>query len=125
MGEPTTERPGAAERPQESGAAALGRGGRLSRQRKTAAVLRLLRGEDLEMVSRSLGVTAATLSEWREAFLAAGEAALTTRRDSGEEQQSDRLKVRLGQALIERDLLVEKIAVLEAGRPLARKRPRP
>ena len=119
------ERSGAAERPQESGAAAPGRGGRMSRQRKTAAVLRLLRGEDLEMVSRSLGVTAATLSEWREAFLAAGEAALTTRPGSGKEQQSDRLKVRLGQALIERDLLVEKIAVLEAGRPLARKRPRP
>jgi transposase len=52
------ERSGAAERPQESGAAAPGRGGRMSRQRKTAAVLRLLRGEDLEMVSRSLGVTA-------------------------------------------------------------------
>ena len=119
------ERSGAAERPQESGAAAPGRGGRMSRQRKTAAVLRLLRGEDLEMVSRSLGVTAATLSEWREAFLAAGEAALTTRPGSGEELQSDRLKARLGQALIERDLLVEKIAVLEAGRPLARKRPRP
>src|ERR1043165_2663363 len=118
-------RPSAAERPQESGAAALGRGGRMSRQRKTAAVLRLLRGEDLEMVSRSLGVTAATLSEWREAFLAAGEAALTTRPGEGEELQSDRLKARLGQALIERDLLVEKIAVLEAGRPLARKRPRP
>ena len=119
------ERRGAAERPQESGAAALGRGGRMSRQRKTAAVLRLLRGEDLEMVSRSLGVTAATLSEWRDAFLAAGEAALTTRPGEGEELQSDRLKARLGQALIERDLLVEKIAVLEAGRPLARKRPRP
>ena len=118
-------RPSAAERPQESGAAALGRGGRMSRQRKTAAVLRLLRGEDLEMVSRSLGVTAATLSEWRDAFLAAGEAALTTRPGEGEELQSDRLKARLGQALIERDLLVEKIAVLEAGRPLARKRPRP
>jgi hypothetical protein len=27
----------------------------MSRQRKTAAVLRLLRGEDLETVSRSLG----------------------------------------------------------------------
>ena len=34
----------------------------MSRQRKTAAVLRLLRGEDLETVSRALGVTAATLS---------------------------------------------------------------
>jgi transposase len=44
-------RPGDAERPHESGAAAPGRGGRMSRQRKTAAVLRLLRGEDLELVS--------------------------------------------------------------------------
>ncbi len=47
MGERTTERAGAAERPQESGAAAPGRVGRMSRQRKTAAVLRLLPGEDL------------------------------------------------------------------------------
>jgi hypothetical protein len=35
------------------------------------AVLRLLRGEDLEHVSRSLGVTAATLTVWRDALLAA------------------------------------------------------
>ncbi len=118
-------RPGAAERPQESGAAALGRGGRMSRQRKTAAVLRLLRGEDLETVSRSLGVTAATLSSWREAFLAAGEAALSTKPASGEELESERLRAKLGAALIERDLLHEKIAVLEANRPLARKRRAP
>ena len=57
----------------------------MSRQRKTAAVLRLLRGEDLETVSRGLGVTAATLSGWREAFLVAGEAALSTKPVSGEE----------------------------------------
>src|SRR5262249_30823722 len=71
-------RPGGAERPHESGAAAPGRGGRMSRQRKTTSVLRLLRGEDLEEVSRSLGVTAATLAGWRDAFVAAGEAVLTT-----------------------------------------------
>src|SRR3954453_10813806 len=115
-------RPGGAERPQESGAAAPGRGGRMSRQRKTAAVLRLLRGEDLELVSRSLGVTAATLTAWRDAFLAAGEAALTTKPATGEDLESDRLKARLGAALIERDLLNEKIAILEANRPLARQR---
>ena len=118
-------RPGAAERPQESGAAALVRGGRMSRQRKSAAVLRLLRGEDLETVSRSLGVTAATLSGWREAFLAAGEAALSTKPASGEELESERLKAKLGAALIERDLLHEKIALLEANRPLARRRRAP
>ena len=110
---------------QASGAATLGRGGRMSRQRKTAAVLRLLRGEDLETVSRSLGVTAATLSGWRESFLAGGEAALTTRAATGEELESERLKAKLGAALIERDLLNEKIALLESSRPLARKRRAP
>jgi transposase len=118
-------RPCDAERPLESGAASPGRGGRMSRQRKTAAVLRLLRGEDLEMVSRSLGVTAATLSGWRDAFLVAGEAALTTKPVAGEELESERLKAKLGAALIERDLLNEKIAILEANRPLARRKLRP
>ena len=118
-------RPGGAARPQEPGAAALGRGDRMSRQRKSAAVLRLLRGEDLETVSRELGVTAATLTGWRDAFLAAGEAALTTRTATGEELESERLKAKLGAALIERDLLNEKIALLEAGRPFAQRRRKP
>jgi transposase len=94
-------------------------------QRKTAAVLRLLRGEDLETVSRELGVTAATLTGWRDAFLSAGEAALTTRAATGEELESERLKAKLGAALIERDLLNEKIAMLEAGRPFVRRRRKP
>jgi transposase len=115
-------RPGDAERPQESGVAALGRGGRMSRQRKSAAVLRLLRGEDLETVSRELGVTAATLTNWHDAFLASGEADLMTRAVTGEELESDRLKARLGAALIERDLLNEKIALLESDRPFVRRR---
>jgi transposase len=96
----------------------------MSRQRKTAAVLRLLRGEDLETVSRALGVTAATLTRWRDAFLAAREATLATRPGPGEELAAERLKARLGEALIERDLLRGKIATLEAGRPLAGRRPR-
>jgi transposase-like protein len=103
---------------------APGRGGRMSRQRKLAAVLRLLRGEDLETVSRALGVTAATLSGWRDAFLAAGETTLATRPGTGEELAAERLKAKLGDALIERDLLREKIALLEAGRPLAQRKPR-
>ena len=63
----------------------LGRGGRMSRPRKRDAVLRLLRGEDLELVSRSLGVTAATLTNWRDDFLAAGEAALATKPTDGKD----------------------------------------
>ena len=38
---------------------------RMSARRKQDAVLRLLRGEDLELLSRQLGVTAADLSGWR------------------------------------------------------------
>ena len=94
----------------------------MSRQRKTAAVLRLLRGEDLEAVSRSLGVTAATLSGWRDAFLAAGEAALVARPENGETLESERLKARLGAMLLQHELLEQKIANLEAGSPLARRR---
>ena len=97
----------------------------MSRQRKRDAVLRLLRGEDLETVSRSLGVTAATLTAWRDAFLAAGEASLASRPTEGEELESGRLKARLGEMLLREELLEAKIAALEDGRPLARRRPRP
>ena len=107
-----------------SGAAGPGRGGRMSRQRKCDAVLRLLRGEDLEAVSRSLGVTAATLTAWRDAFLTAGEASPTSRPADGEELESGRLKARLGEMLLKQELLEAKIAALEGGRPLARRRAR-
>jgi len=47
--------------------------------RKRDAVLRVLRGEPLEIVSRELAVTAADLSDWRDAFLEAGAASLKSR----------------------------------------------
>ena len=102
----------------------LGRGGRMSRQRKMAAVLRLLRGEALELVSRALGVTAATLSSWRDEFLAGGEAALATKPTDAKALEAERLKTKLGEMMLERELLAEKIARLEAGGPLARRRSR-
>jgi transposase len=102
----------------------LGRGGRLSRKRQRDAVLRLLRGEDLEILSRALGVTAATLSGWQDTFVAAGEASLATRSTDGEALESERLKAKLGEMLLERELLEAKIAALEANRPLARRRSR-
>ncbi len=115
----------AAETETTSGVAGPGRGGRMSRQRKRDAVLRLLRGEDLETVSRALGVTAATLTAWRDAFLAAGEASLATRPRDGEKLESERLKARLGKMLLREELLEAKIAALEGGRPLARRRSKP
>ena len=94
----------------------------MSRQRKRGAVLRLLRGDDLEAVSRALGVTAATLTTWRDSFLAAREAALASRPTDGSTLESERLKARLGEMLLKQELLEQKITVLEGGRPLARRR---
>src|SRR2546422_5906462 len=66
--------------------------GRWSAKRKAAAILRLLRGEDLETLSRELGVTAATLSGWRDQFLDGGEANLRAREADVENEETQRLK---------------------------------
>ena len=57
MGKPDQESAAAEEARRATGdAAGRGRGGRLSARRKRETVLRLLRGEDLESVSRELGI---------------------------------------------------------------------
>src|SRR5437867_12507480 len=53
--------------------------GRFSARRKTEVILRVLRGEPLDTLARELGVTAATLAQWREQFLGGGQAALEGR----------------------------------------------
>lgn len=100
----------------------VGRGGRMSRQRKRDAVLRLLRGEDLELVSRALGVTASRLSEWRDAFLSGGEAALATREKDDRDLEIERLRAKLGEVLLDKELLEGKIDRMESGGPLGRRR---
>jgi len=45
---------------------------RFSARRKTQTLLRMLCGEALDSLARELGVTGATLAQWREQFLAGG-----------------------------------------------------
>ena len=97
---------------------------RMSARRKQDAVLRLLRGEALELLSRELGVTAAELSAWREAFLAGGEAALKSRPADGRQAAVDRLQAKVGALTMANELLGAKIERLEGGRPLAHRRSR-
>ena len=97
---------------------------RMSAGRKREAVLRLLRGEDLELVSRGLGVTAAELSGWREAFLGAGEASLRSRPADARDAEIGRLKEKVGELTMATELLEAKIGRLETARPLARRRSR-
>jgi hypothetical protein len=95
---------------------------RMSAKRKQGAVLRLLRGEPIELVSRELSVTAAELSTWRDAFLAAGEASLKTREADDRDAEIARLKGKVGDLTMANELLEAKIDKLEGGRPLARRR---
>ena len=77
-------------------------GRRMTAGRKRDAVLRLLRGEPLEMVARELGVTAANLSGWRDAFLDAGAASLKARPRDDRDATIDRLRTKVGELTIAR-----------------------
>lgn len=101
----------------ESSAAAGG--GRWSSKRKVSVILEILRGADLESTSRKYRVTAATLSEWRDRFLASAEAGLKSREMDVEDEEKRRLKSAVANISVENELLREKIARLEDGRPLA------
>jgi transposase-like protein len=101
----------------ESSAAAGG--GRWSSKRKVSVILELLRGADLESTSRKYRVTAATLSEWRDRFLASGETGLKSRELDVEDEEKRRLKSAVANISVENELLREKITRLEDGRPLA------
>ena len=83
--------------------------------RKRDAVLRLLRGEPLEIVARELAVTAADLSAWREAFLEAGAASLKSRERDDRDETIGRLRTKVGELTMDNELLYSKIDRLEAG----------
>ncbi len=96
--------------------------GRFSANRKTEAILRLLRGEDLETLSRELGVTAATLSSWRNSFLDGGRAAMKSRPTDDRDELIARLQAKVGQLTMDNELLGTRCQHLESGRPFAPRR---
>ena len=103
-------------------AAGRGCGGRFSARRTRETVRRLLRGEDLESVARELGVTAARASERRDQCLVAGQAGLKSRATEAVDEDSRRLQAKVGELLMENELLYAKVDHREAGVPLARRR---
>ena len=96
--------------------------GRFPARRKTEAVLRLLRGEDLDTLSRELGVVAATLSAWRDAFLDGGTAAMRSRPADDRDEEIARLRSKVGQLTMDNELLGQKCQHLESGRPFVTRR---
>jgi transposase len=98
--------------------------GRWSSRRKTDAVLRILRGEALDALSRELGVTAATLAQWRDQFLAGGQAAVRSRPTDARDEDLARLRAKIGELTMENELLRERAQRAEAGPPFAPRRSR-
>src|SRR3954468_17875396 len=96
--------------------------GRFSARRKSEAVLRLLRGEDLDALSRELGVIASTLSGWRDAFRDGGTAAMKSRPTDDRDELVARLQAKVGQLTMDNELLGQKCQQLESGRPFASRR---
>ncbi len=63
-------------------------GGRWSAKRKVSVILELLRGADRETTSRKDRVTTATLSQWRDHFLAGGAASLKSRQTDAQTRRN-------------------------------------
>ena len=93
----------------------LARGGvelpeRWSVQRKTEVVMRLLRGEALDAVSRDSQIPAHELEEWKRVFLETGTRGLKTRAEP-EERELTLARAKIGELMMRLELaehLIEK-----------------
>ncbi len=99
--------------------------GRGSARRKMEVVLHILRGEPLDALSRDLGVTAATLAQWRDRFLAAGQAGVRSRPADARDEDLARLRAKIGELTMANELLRERAERAEAGHPFASRRSGP
>lgn len=83
-------------------------GGQVKRwtaSRKIEVVLRLLRGESLDALSRELGLEVYLLEEWRSKAMQGMESGLKARAEDPLEEELDKAKKRLGELLMENELL--------------------
>jgi len=99
--------------------------GRWSSRRKTEVVLRILRGETLDALSRELGVSSGRLAEWRDEALAAMQAGLQSREPDHRDGFIHDLKAKVGDQAMTIELLERKIEILEDGLRPPQRRPSP
>ena len=99
---------------------------RWTAKRKQEVVLRLLRGESLDVLSRETGQPASVLSGWREGFLEGGMAALKRRTDDPKvaalERELKRAKRLVGDLMMDKELLEMRIARHEGELPFPKRR---
>lgn len=83
----------------------LGPGQRWTAARKREVVLRLLRGEPLDSLSRELGIEMFILEDWFEKALAGIDANLKTRSEDPVSIERDKALKRIGELTMENELL--------------------
>jgi transposase len=120
---PSTLSPGQGARPTGGGTprGPLAPGQRWSAARKREVVLRLMRGEAAELLSRELGLPLFKLEHWRQKAEAALEGALREREADPADGQLAAALQRIGELSMEIELLRAK---MERSGPLARRRSR-
>ncbi|MDK1020929.1 MAG: IS3 family transposase [Candidatus Hydrogenedentes bacterium] len=99
----------------------LERGQRWTVRRKQEAVLRLLGGEPVELLSRELGIEVYRLEAWHEKAMSGIEMSLKERKGDPLQAELDTAMKRIGELTMQVELLEAK---MEKSVPLARRRSR-
>lgn len=87
--------------------------GRLSLQKKTGAVVRVLSGEPVEQVSKDIGVEGPEIERWRDAFLAAGQERLKTRPDDPASRELEKARLEIERLTMENELLRKRLEMID------------
>ena len=106
------------------GSGALARGQRWSASRKRDVVLRLLRAESLDTVSRDVGVEVYLLEAWKARALAGLELGLKAQAGAPLAAELDAAKRHIGELSMENELLRDRARAAERRLPLASRRSR-
>ena len=77
---------------------------RSSARRKEEVVLRLLRGESLDLLARETGQPAGRIAAWREEFLAAGREGLKARSRPEEDRRLTEAQRKIGELSLDLDI---------------------
>ena len=95
---------------------------RFTAQRKQEVVLRLLKGEAIDLLSRELSLPASTLSEWRDTFLMSGLNGLKSKPKDDRDERIKELERKVGQITMDNELLYAKIEKMESKSPFVPRR---
>jgi hypothetical protein len=88
-------------------------------------VLRILKGEDLDTLSREVKVTAARLAQWRDEALASMQTALKSREADVRDAEIRSLRAKVGELMMDKELLEAFVERVDPAHRPPLRRPKP